>query len=55
MCDRLLKKFYIKPFQLYFDMIYGVNKIELGINDILQLIEVTLGEGELLKCTIKRS
>ena len=29
-------------------MIYGVNKIELGINDILQLIELTLGEGKLL-------
>ena len=40
-----------KTFQLFFDMIYGVNKIELGINDILQLIEVTLGEGELSKPT----
>ena len=32
-------------FQLYFDMLYGVNQLELGINDILQLIELTLGEG----------
>ena len=30
---------------MYFDMLYGVNNIELGINDILQLIELTLGEG----------
>ena len=28
-------------------MIYGVNEIELGINDILQLIELTLGQGKL--------
>ena len=28
-------------------MIYGVNNIELGINDILQLLELTLGEGKL--------
>ena len=28
---------------------YDVNKTELGINDVLQLIELTLGEGELLK------
>ena len=34
-------------FQLFFDMIYGVNKEELGINDLLQLIELTLGEGKL--------
>ena len=34
-------------FQLFFDMLYGVNNLELGINDILQLIELTLGEGEL--------
>ena len=29
-------------------MVYGVNNIELGINETLQLIELTLGEGELL-------
>ena len=38
----------LKSFQLFFDMIYGVNKVELGINDILQLIELTLGEGKFL-------
>ena len=27
-------------------MIYGVNEIELGINEILQLIELALGEGK---------
>ena len=27
-------------------MVYGVNNLELGINDILQLIELTLGEGK---------
>ena len=39
-----------KYFQLFFDMMYGVNNIELGIDDILQLIELTLGEGELQIC-----
>ena len=34
-------------FQIFFDMVYGVNNLELGINDILQLIELTLGEGNL--------
>ena len=29
-------------------MLYGVNNIDLGINDILQLIELTLGEGKIL-------
>ena len=33
-------------FQLYMDMIYNVNTIELGINDLLQLIEIVLGEGK---------
>ena len=28
------------------DMIYQVNQFELGINDVLQLIELTYGEGE---------
>ena len=36
-----------KKFQIFFDMVYGINNLELGINDILQLIELTLGEGEL--------
>ena len=27
-------------------MIYNVNKIELGINDVLQLVEILLGEGK---------
>ena len=43
------KNFAIKSLQLYFDMIYGVNNIELEINDVLQLIELTLGEGELFR------
>ena len=30
-------------------MVYGVNNTEFGINEILQLIELTLGEGEFLK------
>ena len=29
-------------------MVYGVNNLELGINDILQLIELTLGEGKII-------
>ena len=29
-------------------MIYGVNMLELGINEVLQLIELTLGEGKYL-------
>ena len=28
-------------------MMYNVNKLELGINDLLQLVEIVLGEGEL--------
>ena len=28
-------------------MVYQVNEVELGINQVLQLIEVTLGEGKL--------
>ena len=35
-------------FQIYMDMIYNVNKIELGINDVLQLVEILLGEGKLI-------
>merc|ERR1712227_1027907 len=31
--------------KLFFDMLYGVNNLELSINDILQPIELTLGEG----------
>ena len=27
------------------DMIYQVNQIELGVNDILQLVEIVYGEG----------
>ena len=30
-------------------MVYGVNNTELGINEILQLIELTLGEGDFSK------
>lgn len=33
---------------MYMDMIYNVNTIELGINDLLQLIEILLGEGKEL-------
>ena len=29
-------------------MMYNVNKIELGINDVLQLVEILLGEGKLI-------
>ena len=29
-------------------MIYNVNTIELGINDLLQLVEIVLGEGKKL-------
>ena len=43
----LRSTFFVPEFQLYFDMLYGVNNIELKINDILQLIELTLGEGEM--------
>ena len=28
------------------DMIYNVNTIEPGINDLLQLVEIVLGEGK---------
>ena len=28
------------------DMIYQVNQFELGVNEVLQLIELTYGEGE---------
>ena len=35
-------------FQLYFDMLYGVNNVDLGINDILQLMELNFGEGKLV-------
>ena len=28
------------------DMIYQVNQVELGINEVLQLIELTYGEGK---------
>ena len=28
------------------DMIYNVNTMELGINDVLQLVEIVLGEGK---------
>ena len=28
------------------DMVYQVNQSELGINEVLQLIELTYGEGE---------
>ena len=28
------------------DMIYQVNQVELGINQLLQLIELTYGEGK---------
>ena len=27
-------------------MIYNVNTMELGINDVLQLVEIVLGEGK---------
>ena len=27
------------------DMIYQVNQVELGVNDILQLVEIIFGEG----------
>ena len=30
------------------DMVYQANKEELGINQVLQLIELTLGEGKKL-------
>ena len=30
-------------------MLYGVNTSELGINETLQIIELTLGEGDSLK------
>ena len=33
-------------FQLFMDMIYQVNQAELGINQVLQLIELTYGEGK---------
>ena len=35
-------------------MVYGVNNIDLGINDILQLIELTLGEGNLNISSLKK-
>ena len=35
-------------------MVYGVNNLELGINDILQLIELTLGEGNLNLSSLKK-
>ena len=28
-------------------MIYNVNTVELGINDLLQLVEIVLGEGKV--------
>ena len=28
------------------DMIYQMNQVELGINQVLQLIELTYGEGK---------
>ena len=30
-------------------MLYQVNQVELGINQVLQLIELTYGEGKSLK------
>ena len=30
------------------DMIYEVSQVELGINEVLQLIELTYGEGKYL-------
>ena len=36
-------------FKIYFDLLYGVNHLELGVNDVLQLIELVLGEGKI--CT----
>ena len=41
------KQWFRNNFQLYFDMLYCVNNSDLGINDILQLMEFTLGEGKL--------
>ena len=35
-------------------MVYGVNNLELEINDILQLIELTLGEGNLNISSLKK-
>ena len=34
------------------DMIYQVNQDELGINEVLQLIELTYGEGKSFSFTI---
>ena len=34
--------------KLCMDMMYGVNKKDLGINDILQLMSFLIGEGERL-------
>ena len=33
-------------FELFMDMIYNVDTMEPGINDLLQLIEIVLGEGK---------
>ena len=38
-----------RKLQIYFDLLYDVNHLELGVNDILQLIELVLGEGNI--CT----
>ena len=37
------------------DMIYNVNTTELGINDLLQLVEIVLGEGKYLLSQISSS
>ena len=39
---QLLIKF---EFKIFFDMVYQVNQKELGMNDLLQLVELTHGEG----------
>lgn len=38
------KNYSKKIVKLFMDMIYNVNTIELGINDLLQLVEIVLGE-----------
>ena len=35
----------MKKIQLFMDMVHQVNQVKIGINQVLQLIELTLGEG----------
>ena len=42
------KNYSVEVVRLCMDMMYGVNKKDLGTNDILQLMSFLIGEGEKL-------